>query len=236
MKRFKKFLIEEMATDTVSQDTTPIAHNPQTDPPAPSAFAPDSVKQNYNKFVTQRAEAPQINQGQQPEVGEEEPGWVDPFGPTEPPAFPSPDQWNTDNPMPRQEDFDRNGDGKLDHEENWDYTRALERWQREYERYLRSREWWQNRPHPDDYRTWEEFVQAMIEWRRKLYPNYKPSQSFEESEYLRGIFQQILKGYGVNNPNHPYFIDLFDWYMAYQDWINNGRIGNPPTPPNPRGG
>jgi len=29
MKKFKQFIIEEMATDTVSQDTTPTAHDHQ---------------------------------------------------------------------------------------------------------------------------------------------------------------------------------------------------------------
>jgi hypothetical protein len=235
MKRFKEYLIEEMATDTVSQDTTPTAHNPQIDPPAPSMFAPDSVKQNYNKFVTQRAEAPQINQGEQPEVQAPEEGWEDPFISPET-INPSPDQWNMDNPMPRQEDFDRNGDGILDDEENSLYKRALDRWQGHYEAYLIRREWYQSRPHPDDYRTWDEYIKAMMEWMQRRYPDYEEGQSFEEREYLRGIFQKILRGYGIDNPNHPYFIALFNWYIEYQEWINTGRIGEPPTPPNPSGG
>ena len=227
-----------MATDTVSQDTTPAAHNPQTDPPAPSMFAPDSVKQNYNKFVTQRAEAPQINQGQQPEVEEPE-GWEDPNERWQIPEAPSPEDWNEQNPMPREEDFDEDQDGKLDEYERRKYEEYLDAWAKAFERWLRQRErdtWRQNRPRRDDYRSWEEWRRAWEEWHRGNPDGYYPQRpedirGDEDWDYWHDIFEQILKGYGVDNPSHPYFRELYEYWWDYRKWQEGGQQGDPPQPP-----
>jgi hypothetical protein len=235
MKRFKKFLIEEMSTDTVSQDTTPTAHNPQTDPPAPSMFAPDSVKQNYNKFVTQRAETPSINQGEQPEAEDED-------APKPPLSY---EEWMRENPMPDSKDYDTDGDGVLNDEERRAYEEAWQDWQRYYEWWLDDWQdyyWHLDRP-PDRWYEWDpnsnepwtpgEWQREFDEWWERRNPDSRdPNRpTREDYEYFREIWERLQRQIGDINPNHPFWREYLDWLFQLHEWQRGGQQGPPPTPP-----
>jgi len=221
MKRFKKFLTEEMSTDKLGPEATNTTPLSSVTPPAPSMFAPDSVKQQYQNYVTQAQQGPYLAQGDSDEydyidrwdgdpfhifnprpqppmreinpldgstpdyddpeykrwqeewerrrkeynferdewlrnlekiygINPNDPYWRNMFdyqwryrqweqggrfgNPPQPPNFPPPDKW--EGPMPRFQDYDRNGDGRLDNDEHGQYARDLDRWAQEFERQL----------------------------------------------------------------------------------------------------
>lgn len=225
MKRFIKFLAEEMATDKVSADSSPTAPNPQINPPAPSMFAPDSVKQHYAKTVAQQD--PNLQPGQNEEVSEEE---------VEPPP-PSLEEWMRENPMPRREDY----------ESDEAYEREWEYWREQYEEWLddwREYRWRQLQP-PDRWYDWDpesnepwtpgQWRREFDEWWERRFPEERdPNRpSLEEYEYWREIFEKLMRQAGETNPSHPYWRELFDWLFRYHQWQRNGGQGDPPQPPTP---
>jgi hypothetical protein len=145
MRKFRKFLAEEISADTVSKDTTPEAQMPQVGPPAPAMFAPDSVKKEYERSKAQQA--PDLQPGQNEEISDEE---------VEPPP-PSYEEWLKDNPYPDFKEYDRDGDGQLNEEEREAYENAWEYWRKYYEYWLdqwNDYNWEQTRP-PDHHYDWE---------------------------------------------------------------------------------
>lgn len=103
MKRFKQYLIEEMATDKAAPEATQTTPKSSINPPVPAMFAPDSVKQLYSKTVSQQQD-PNLQPGEDEEVFEEEPY---PEGLYPPPLnWPAPTELNPTAP-PDQVDWDR---------------------------------------------------------------------------------------------------------------------------------
>lgn len=225
MKRFKQYLIEEMATDKVAPEATNTTPQSSVTPPAPAMFAPDSVKQQYAKTVAQQD--PNLQPGNNEEVSEEE---VDP-----PP--PSLEEWMRENPMPRPEDYESE-DG---------YNDAWQYWREQYEEWLddwKEYRWRQLQP-PDRWYDWNpnsnepwtpgQWEREFDEWWERRYPEdrdpNKPTR--EEYEYWREIFEKLMRQAGETNPSHPYWRELFDWLFRYHQWQRNGGQGDPPQPPTP---
>lgn len=226
MKRFKKFLVEEMASDKVAPAATNVTPQSSVTPPTPAMFAPDSVKQQYAKTVAQQD--PNLQPGNNEEVSEEE---VD----SAPLSY---DEWIKENPMPRREDFESDEA----YQWAWDYWRnRYERWMYEWEHYhwrqQQPRGWEDWSPDSNDPYTPGQWEREFDEWWRRMNPDErdpnKPTR--EEYEYWREIFEKLMRQSGETNPSHPYWRELFDWLWRYQQWQRDGSEGDPPYPPNPDG-
>lgn len=199
MKSFKKFLVEEMASDKVTADATPTTPQSSVTPPAPSMFAPDSVKQQYANTVAKT----QINKA----GGDDE--YIHPDDVPPPPKPIAPEEWNQNNPMPRQQDYDQNGDGVLDDDENRLYITDLERWRRAYERYMR--EW-------DDYHRG-----ISPEWNTPEYfyrENDNPKDPLRKEEY-----EYWLREWRRIHGDDQWMRDLFEWW-----WRTRRPSGNQGKP------
>jgi hypothetical protein len=146
MKNFKKFLVEEMQSGTISggKAQTPVSQ-PQAPISSTNAYQPSQSSQPY---TTKRSKARR-------DVGEDIPYWWKPSTPGEmfdpeswPDEFPSDwkphsrefgeqppsyDEWIREHPKPEPWMFDEDGDGVLSDEEREIYEREEEYWTYSYE-------------------------------------------------------------------------------------------------------
>lgn len=238
MRKFKKFLAEELAADSVSKEAPTDAQMPQVGPPTPAMFAPDSVKKEYERSKAQQS--PDLQPGENEEISDEE---------VEPPP-PSYEEWLKDNPYPDFKEYDQDGDGQLNEDEREAYEDAWEYWRRQYEHWLdqwKDYDWEQTRP-PDRLYDWDpesnepytpgRWDREFDEWWQRRYPDDRDpnAPTLEEYEYWREIWEQLFRRANNTNPSHPYWRELFDWMWRYREWQRGGEQGEPPYPPDPDNG
>lgn len=206
MKRFKKFLVEEATASAMGTDDAGVGM-PKASTTGPSYTPPAKIKK-------QNSSSPQIENEENEDEDDEVPTW---------------DEWFEKNPLPRREDYDLDGDGVLNGEEEEAYQAAWELWIDNYYLWLRDNwrlqqpirdwdsplrglqdinweEWWRNDP-------WNQQYENSPDWEKPDPPRFDK----EDYKFWWDLWKQI---YGRD----PSSQELYDYVWR----IMRGKEGELP--------